>query len=180
MTRVGPFTITLRTNQLILLRSEYWRKRSHQTWLLKEDANTTYFHAIANGWRRKCDISRPVTYQWIITDPTCLIIGTYIHVLSESHGSGRGSRGLSLSQNIWHMLGPVLEEENNILMLSFTAGNWTSFFSSMKVDTAPGPDGLPIIFFKKFWSYSYSEWFALGRVNISRLNFEFLSLIPKV
>jgi mannosylglycoprotein endo-beta-mannosidase len=33
-----------------------WRHRSHQKWLLQGDANTTYFHAIANGRRRKCSI----------------------------------------------------------------------------------------------------------------------------
>ena len=34
----------------------FWRQWSRQNWLLKGDANTTYFHAIANGRRRKCSI----------------------------------------------------------------------------------------------------------------------------
>lgn len=31
----------------------YWRFRETQKWVLKGDANTAYFQAIANGWRRR-------------------------------------------------------------------------------------------------------------------------------
>jgi hypothetical protein len=33
---------------------EFWWQWSHQNWLLQGDANTTYYHAIANGTRQKC------------------------------------------------------------------------------------------------------------------------------
>jgi hypothetical protein len=35
------------------LEEEYWRQRSRVQWTLKGDACTTYFHAFANGRRRK-------------------------------------------------------------------------------------------------------------------------------
>jgi hypothetical protein len=56
----------------------------------------------------------------------------------------------------------------------------------MKPDSAPGPDGLPVLFFKKFWGIlkgtilQLLNYFALGRVDIARLNFGIISLIPKV
>ncbi|KAK1693140.1 hypothetical protein QYE76_009837 [Lolium multiflorum] len=56
----------------------------------------------------------------------------------------------------------------------------------MKSDTAPGPAGFPIIFFKRFWSLvkhgvlHILNDFVLGRIDIARLNFGVLSLIPKV
>ncbi|KAE8778729.1 retrotransposon protein [Hordeum vulgare] len=34
----------------------FWQRRGGQNWLLKGDANTAYFEAIANGRRRKCAI----------------------------------------------------------------------------------------------------------------------------
>lgn len=34
----------------------YWFERSHTNWLLKGDNNTSYFHKIANGRRRKSSI----------------------------------------------------------------------------------------------------------------------------
>lgn len=33
-----------------------WQKRSGEQWLLKGDANIGYFHSIANGRKRKCNI----------------------------------------------------------------------------------------------------------------------------
>jgi hypothetical protein len=43
---------------LAKVEEEYWRQRSRQKWLLQGDANTAYFHAITNGRRCKCAISR--------------------------------------------------------------------------------------------------------------------------
>ena len=56
----------------------------------------------------------------------------------------------------------------------------------MKADSAPGPDGFPVAFFKKFWGtlkgsiLKLLNDFALGRIDISRLNYGVLTLIPKV
>jgi hypothetical protein len=56
----------------------------------------------------------------------------------------------------------------------------------MKRDSAPGPGGLSVLFFKRIWGILKGPIlcmlndFALGKVNISHLNFEILSLIPKV
>ena len=52
---------------LLKVEEEYWRQRSCQNWLLKGDANTAYFHAMANGRRRKCAISRLVSEQGVIS-----------------------------------------------------------------------------------------------------------------
>jgi hypothetical protein len=55
-----------------------------------------------------------------------------------------------------------------------------------KTDTAPGPDGFPVSFFKRFWPglrglvLQIFNGFALGTVDVARLNFGILSLIPKV
>ena len=56
----------------------------------------------------------------------------------------------------------------------------------MKSDTAPGPDGFPVPFFKKCWKLVKQgvlhilNDFMLGRIDISHLNFGVLSLIPKI
>jgi hypothetical protein len=56
----------------------------------------------------------------------------------------------------------------------------------MKADSAPGPDGFPVSFYKRFWGMLRGPMlqilndFTLGRVDISRLNFGVLSLIPKL
>jgi mannosylglycoprotein endo-beta-mannosidase len=42
---------------LYLKEEDYWRQRSRINWTVEGDANTAYFHAIANGRRRKCAIT---------------------------------------------------------------------------------------------------------------------------
>ena len=62
-------------------------------------------------------------------------------------------------------------------MLTFTGEEMDEVLKSMKVDTALGPDGLPVVFFKTFWSLvkpfimEITNGFAPGRVDLSRLNF---------
>jgi hypothetical protein len=80
----------------------------------------------------------------------------------------------------------MTEEENDILMLTFSPKELDYVLASMKVDTAPGPDGLPVIFFKRFWALvktyimAILNGYAPGRVGVARLNFGILTLILKV
>lgn len=55
----------LENKVLVIIRAkdEYWRKRGGLTWITKGDANTAYFHAYANGRKRKCAIPRLVSEQ---------------------------------------------------------------------------------------------------------------------
>jgi hypothetical protein len=46
---------------------EYWRQRSRANWLIQGDANTAFFHAFANGRRRKCAISSLISDSGTIT-----------------------------------------------------------------------------------------------------------------
>jgi hypothetical protein len=56
----------------------------------------------------------------------------------------------------------------------------------MKTNTAPGRDGFLVLFFKKLWPLvkhgilHILKDFVVGRIDISRLNFGILYLIPKV
>jgi hypothetical protein len=50
---------------------------------------------------------------------------------------------------VWHTLGRVSQAENGELMLTFTPKELDMVLAGMKVDTPLGPDGLPVIFFKK-------------------------------
>uniref|UniRef100_A0A453JHW0 Reverse transcriptase domain-containing protein n=1 Tax=Aegilops tauschii subsp. strangulata TaxID=200361 RepID=A0A453JHW0_AEGTS len=56
----------------------------------------------------------------------------------------------------------------------------------MKACLAPGPDGLPVVFFQKFWEIlrlvinpMFHE-FYIGTLDMARINYGVISLIPKV
>jgi hypothetical protein len=93
---------------------------------------------------------------------------------------------ISLAPDIWLPHNRVLEEENENLLRSFSMEELEDVLKDTKSDTAPGPDGIPVLFYKRFWPMikvlvlQILNGFALGRVDISRLNFGILSLIPKV
>jgi hypothetical protein len=171
-------------SHLARLEEVYWRQRSHLTWLLKGDANTAFFHAMANG-KRKCAISRLSTDSGVISDPGAL--WTHIYDFYRQLMGVPGEQGLfTLSPTTWAALGRVSDEDNDSLMLSFTEQEMDFVLASMRVDTALGPDGFPVVFFKTFWRLlkpfvlAIANDFALGRVDIARLNFGILTLIPKV
>ena len=71
-------------------------------------------------------------------------------------------------------------------MVTFSPQELDRALAGMKNDTAPGPDGWPVEFFKKFWPslkhvfHAIINGFALGQVDLARLNFGVISLIPKV
>ncbi|XP_071681181.1 uncharacterized protein [Lolium perenne] len=67
-------------DQLILLdriEEEYWKQRSRVRWTLEGDSCTKYFHAIANGRRRKCSIPRLITPQGEVDDQRDLMEHVY-------------------------------------------------------------------------------------------------------
>jgi exonuclease III len=167
------------------LDEEYWRQRSRVQWTLKGDSCTAYFHAIANGRRRKCAIPRLITEHGEIEDQSDLMKHVYDFYIGLM-GSAGEERVFSLAPNLWGEDKQVSPAENLALELTFTQEELDEVLSNMKTDTAPGPDGLPVSFFKRFWGtlrtpiLQLLNDFVLGRVDIARLNFGVISLIPKV
>ena len=163
---------------------EYWRRRSGLKWTLKGDANTKYFQAYANGRHRKCAILRLQSEQGLLLrqeDISRHIYEFYINLMGTSEAQGAGLR-----EDVWEGSQRVLETENDELGLAFLPEEIDAALMGMKVDTAPGPDGWPVAMFKRFWPtlrepiFEICNGFMRGQVDISRLNFGVLSLIPKV
>jgi hypothetical protein len=80
----------------------------------------------------------------------------------------------------------VSSTENEGLLLTLSEQELEQIVKDMKSDTAPGPDGFPVMFFKKHWPLvkhgvlHIVNDFILRRIDISRLNYGVLLLIPKV
>jgi hypothetical protein len=116
---------------------------------LHRGANIGFFHNIANG-RRKCYIESLETGEGGISKPSGLrehIDGYYKKLF------GREERGgLRLEENFWGGEGelPGLEAEN--LVKTFSEQEIKAALDNMKTNSAPGPDGLPVKFYKCFWN----------------------------
>jgi hypothetical protein len=170
--------------EMLSREEEYWRQRGRQQWLLQGDANTKKIHAFANGRKRKCVIHALSSDNGLVSEPAA--IQSLIYDFYQGLMGSEEEKLLSLSPYLWVGDSLVSPQENDDLMRSFTAEELDWILKDTKSDTAPGPDGLPVIFFKKFWPLLRKEvlailnGFVLGTVDIARLNFGILSLIPKV
>jgi hypothetical protein len=167
------------------IEEEYWRQRSRVQWLREGDACTTFFHAIVNGRRRKCYIPRLLTDLGEVSEQKDIQDHVY-SFYRELMGAPGEPRAFLLSRNLWPDAARISGEENSELERTFTTEELDAVLASMKTDSAPGPDGFPVSFYKKFWGtltgpvLQILNDFTLGRVDISRLNFGVLYLIPKL
>jgi hypothetical protein len=143
-----------------------------------------YFHAIANGRRRKCAITALASPSGPITNK--FSIQEHVYSFYRELMGTEEPQLLTLVEGFWVENQRVSNTENLEMALSFTAQELDEVLALNKTDTAPGPDGFLVIFFKLCWSWlkplllNILNEFALGRLDISRLNFGVLSLIPKV
>jgi hypothetical protein len=77
-----------------------------------------------------------------------------------------------------------VQKEN--LIRPFTMEEVERALKEMRTETTPGPDGFPIVFYKKFWRVikwwviQMLEDFYYGKLNLSRLNYGIIVLIPKI
>jgi hypothetical protein len=170
--------------QMLSAEEEYRRQRGRQQWILQGDANTKFFHAFANGRKIKCAIHSLTSDQGVVTEKGA--IQGLIYCFYRNLMGAEEPKLLSIQPGLWSAQQMVSSQENDELMRSFTAEELDFVLHETKTDTAPDLDDLPVLFYKKFWPLlkdavmEILNGFALGRVDIARLNFGILSLLPKV
>ena len=127
----------------------FWRQRSRQNWILRGDANTAYFHAIANGRRRRCSI--PCLWADGLLLEEAQILSDHIYSFYRDLFTEGPRTGVALASRFWPLGALVSDNENRELTLPFEADEVRRAIMGMKANSAPGPDGLPVSFLQKFW-----------------------------
>ena len=96
-----------------------------------------------------------------------------------------GRPNIHLADDFWSHNKKVPEEENNVLTAPFTELEIQEAVFSCYAEGAPGPDGISFVFYNKFWDLvkgdlvnMFNEFFS-GELDLYRLNFAMISLIPK-
>jgi hypothetical protein len=78
---------------------EYWRQRGRLQWTLQGDANTKFFHACANGRKRRCAILSLASDNGAVVDKDEireLIYSFYINLMGSEE-----PRVLRLQEGTW-------------------------------------------------------------------------------
>ena len=126
----------------------YWRQRAHVKWLEQGDRNTTFFHAMCRERRRRNRIGRMKKEDgsWVEEEvENCRFISNFYESLFRSNG-GRASQQLLNAVER-----KVTNEMNDFLMRPFTAEEVQAALDAIGDLKAPGPDGMPALFYKQFW-----------------------------
>ena len=113
------FRYDLERQVLAILQAEeeYWRRRGGIKWVTKGDANTGYFHAYANGRKRKSTILRLQSDQGLLLSNELIVAHIYeffIGLLGTAE-----EKPLCLRDDLWDPADRVSWVENDGLVLSF-------------------------------------------------------------
>jgi hypothetical protein len=145
------------------------------------DENSRYFHLIAKSKKRRVRILSLVHEENIVnTDVDINKVATDFY--KDLFGPSPVS---SINMSNFHM--NMLSEEDRILLTApFTIEEITLVVFSLNHNSAPGPDGIPAEFFQDFWEIIHNDLWNLfkdfydGVLDIKRLNFGLVTLIPKI
>jgi uncharacterized protein YdcH (DUF465 family) len=159
------------------------KQRSRDRDIIEGDKNTAYFHAVANQRRRKTlihSLDGP-------NGPTSNL-GEMLEIATSFYKNifqAEDRVGISLTEDFFTPEEKVSDQYYNMLDAPFSQEEIkTDVFTSYS-DGAPCHDGLSFMFYQKFWVLVKQDILDLfsdlqkGELDLYRLNFAVLSLIPK-
>ncbi|WVZ92292.1 LOW QUALITY PROTEIN: hypothetical protein U9M48_038369, partial [Paspalum notatum var. saurae] len=128
----------------LLLREEEikWYQRAKVKNLLEGDANTKFFHLVANGKHRK------------------------VRIFTLDQEDGTITRTVEFDD-----IPQVSPQENDLLSAPFTVEEVRAAIFQMEHNKAPGPDGFPPEFYQIFWDWEmlakYNKYRSICLLNVS-------------
>lgn len=126
----------------------YWKQRPHVKWMEHGDRNTKFFHAACSERKQRNFIGRldNGVGGWVEDEVEKEeFITNYFLQLFRSSAQGDEQQILQAVQPC------VTEEMNGKLIDDFSAEEIKVALDGIGDLKAPGPDGMPAVFYKKFW-----------------------------
>jgi hypothetical protein len=126
----------------------YWRQRAHVKWLEKGARNTSFFHVTCKERKRYNRIARlkKDDGSWVEgEEEKRRFISNYFYTRFRSNGPADCQQLLQAVER------RVTSEMNATLTREFSAEEVKSALNSIGDMKAPGPHGMPSIFYKRFW-----------------------------
>ncbi|KAL5570555.1 hypothetical protein UlMin_027130 [Ulmus minor] len=164
---------------------QYWKQRSRVSWLRDGDKNIKFFHRKASNRRFKNEILGICDENGCWQTEIGLVKSVFKDYFDAIFSSSNPSLEL-IKEVIGSIPCRVSEEENRFLLQPFVADDVKAALFDMNPTKASGFDGLPVLFFQKYWAVVGDEVFAVclnclnGNIQISIFNKTVISLIPKL
>nr|XP_023920446.1 uncharacterized protein LOC112031976 [Quercus suber] len=169
--------------ELLRVEEKMWQQRSHVHWMMSSDKNSSYFHNRASQrFRRnsiteiKDSLGRKASGD---KEVSVLFLDYFKHLFTTSNLH-------DIEEVVQHSKKVVSEEMNNCLISNFSKDEVEIALKQMAPLKAPGPDGMPPIFFQHYWENIGDEVVraVVSCLNsnsiVPSLNHTFITLIPKV
>ena len=126
-----------------------WNQRAKVDWLRDGDKNTKYFHCRSTERNKRNFISGLENEFGVWVEEESRIGDMLVQYFSNLFTSSNPS---NLDTVLEGVLPVVNEEMNEVLNRPFEASEVQVALKQMEVGTVPGPDGLPPLFYKQYWS----------------------------
>jgi hypothetical protein len=126
----------------------YWKQRAKAHWLKDGDKNTSFFHACASERKRVNLIKKLKDGNGGVVEGERELKSLITNYYSSLFKSNAGSDDAELLSNISSRVTPAMNES---LLREFSFDDIKEAINSMGDLKAPGPDGMPALFYKRFW-----------------------------
>ena len=160
-----------------------WKQRSRALWLKEGDHNTKFFHNRASHRYKRNRIEELKNEAGVVCtneEEISDILIDYYQQLFTTASPTHVEEVLRVVPSI------IIEEQNAMLAAKFVKAEIDEALQQMEPLKAPGPDGLPPLFYQKFWT-SIGEDVSSAILNCLNsgfippsINRTFITLIPKV
>lgn len=162
----------------------YWKQRGKSHWLREGDRNTSFFHSKASARRKMNWIHGLVDKQGTWQENKIIIQKIAVDHFCEMFTSIK-PRVADMQRALDAIEPRVTPEINQALLQPFTAEEVTFSVFSMFPLKSPGPDGIPVLFYQKYWHVirddiiSCSLAFLNSHEFLPHVNYTHIILIPK-
>ena len=160
----------------------FWQ-RSRDRKIVDCDKNNAYFQAVANHRHRKNHLSKLNGDNGpVYSTKEMLEVATTFY---KNLFGAEKKPYVHLGPSFWEEGDLVTEEENDRLQSNFSEEEIKEAIFGSYAHGAPGPDGLSFLFYQTFWDVIKADFMALvrdfeeGKLDLQRLNFALIVLIPK-
>ena len=170
-------------NGLLIKEEKMWKQRSRVLWLKEGDQNTEFFHNRASHSYKRNRIEKLKNEAGVVCtneEEISDILIDYYHQLFTTASPTHMEEVLRVVPSI------ITEEQNAMLAAEFVRAEIDEALQQMEPLKAPGLDGLPPLFYQKFWN-TIGDDVSTAILNCLKssfippsINHTFITLIPKV
>lgn len=158
---------------------EFWKQQSSQLWLILEDKNTGFFHALTKSRR----VRNRITVLETITDVPVYENEQIVNVILQYFSQIFTSSNPPATEVVHKAITPCISPETNEALTALPSAQEVKEATfAIHPDKAPGPDGFSASFFQSkrpAMTKEIQSFFLTGALPYS-INSTHIRLIPKI